>query len=101
MENFDANLARFLSENQEAINAHYARNLSRLTPPTLRTEPGKRYIRIVKDDGVSRHVFCFVEIGTGNVLKAASWKAPAKHARGNIADPAGASCSLYGAKYLR
>jgi hypothetical protein len=43
---------------------------------------GRRYIKVVRDTSV----FCFVDTHTGNVLKAASWNAPAKHARGNIYD---------------
>ena len=31
-------------------------------------------------------VHSFVDFETGNVLKAAGWKVPAKHARGNIYD---------------
>ena len=40
----------------------------------------KRYTKIIR--GGSVH--CFVDNTNGNVLKAASWNAPAKHARGNI-----------------
>lgn len=41
---------------------------------------GKRYMRVVCGTGVH----CFVDKTNGDVLKAASWNAPAKHARGNI-----------------
>lgn len=43
---------------------------------------GARYIRIMR--GGSVHAF--VDRTNGDVLKPASWKAPAKHARGNIFD---------------
>lgn len=50
-------------------------------------------------------IFCFIEIATGNIYKPASFKAPAKHVRGNIKDEAGnitaRDVSAYGAKYLR
>jgi hypothetical protein len=49
---------------------------------------GKRYYKVVtlrKDERES--VWAFVDTQTGDVLKAASWSAPAKHARGNIFDP--------------
>ncbi len=73
--------------------------------PQLSAEMGRRYVRIVKTlyrDPTNRSVFCFVDTTTGNVLKAAGWKAPAKHARGNIyADDNGAGAvSAYGARYL-
>jgi hypothetical protein len=43
---------------------------------------GRRYIKVTR--GGSVH--CFVDTTNGDVLKAASWRAPAKHARGNIYD---------------
>lgn len=50
-----------------------------------------------------RHVYGFVNRKTGDIYKAAGWKAPAKHARGNIfADDCGMSaCTPYGIVYLR
>jgi hypothetical protein len=47
-------------------------------------------------------VHSFVDKSNGDVLKAASWKAPAKHARGNIyaADFGKSAISAYGANYL-
>jgi len=50
-----------------------------------------------------RSVFCFVEMATGNILKAASWNAPAKHARGNITNEFGGMTSVgpYGANYMK
>lgn len=40
----------------------------------------QRYLRI--ENGGS--AFCFVELETGDIYKAAGWKAPAKGVRGNI-----------------
>jgi hypothetical protein len=55
--------------------------------PTLEPMGGPRYIRIVSVDGTTRSAFGFVDKTNGNVLKAASWKAPAKNfSRGNIFD---------------
>jgi hypothetical protein len=50
--------------------------------------PGKRFVRIVMvPRGVSgTSVHAFVDIANGDLLKAASWKAPAKGARGNLLD---------------
>lgn len=100
---FDAALARFLGECQEMINAYYERSLKNLTPPSLTIEPGSRYIRVVKNDshGTSRSVYCFVDKNTGDILKAASWKAPAKGVRGNVTDHASKSCGTSGAHYRR
>lgn len=46
---------------------------------------------------------CFVDFSTGDILKAASWQAPAKHARGNIFDEHNGLKDMtpYGPKSLR
>lgn len=74
---------------------------------------GRRYKKIVVKyetmgvDGeyqkASYSVHCFVDTTNGDVLKAAGWKKPAKHARGNLNDDTkGLGCmTAYGAKYLR
>ena len=51
-------------------------------------EPGSKYVKVVKiSSGGSRSVHSFVEKETGNIWKAASWKAPAKNfVRGNVFD---------------
>lgn len=53
---------------------------------TLTIERGKRYAKIVRNDhdGHGRSVHCFVDLTNGDILKSASWRAPAKGARGNI-----------------
>jgi len=53
---------------------------------TLSIMYGKKYARIVEEDHGSRSVKCFVDLSNGDILKASGWKAPAKHARGNIFD---------------
>lgn len=46
---------------------------------------GKRYARLVTTfAGNVRSAFGFIDMTNGNILKAAGWKTPAKHARGNI-----------------
>jgi hypothetical protein len=54
--------------------------------------PGRKFVRIVmtthtdRDTGNRRgaSVHAFVDLATGDLLKAASWKVPAKGPRGNI-----------------
>lgn len=54
---------------------------------TITIDPnGVKFIRIVATRGGQRSVHCFIDRSNGDVLKAAGWKAPAKHARGNIYD---------------
>ena len=57
----------------------------------FRVEIGRKYLKIIQRDernGEYRDgsVHAFVERSTGNVYKAASWKAPAKHVRYNLLD---------------
>lgn len=66
----------------------------------LTFERGTKFARIVKCDGEQKSVFCFVRLEDGAILKAAGWKTPAKHARGNIANGA-VDVGINGAAYLR
>lgn len=52
--------------------------------------PGKKFVRIIQadSDGRARSVHAFYDIRTGDVYKAAGWKAPAKHVRFNLLDDA-------------
>lgn len=70
---------------------------------------GNRYFKILYrtqwasgDAEIQEHIHCFVDKDNGDILKAATWRAPAKHARGNIFNE---NClkniSSYGAPYLR
>lgn len=86
---FTVFLAEFVAGAQTIISEYFAEHYSRLSPPTLHIDPnGRKYIRIVRRDSgaTGGSVHCFIDTTNGNVLKAASWKAPAKHARGNIYD---------------
>lgn len=95
LEGKDADIAEWV----EKVNAKY--------PPafggTRKVEFGRKYARVYTVDsrGAKGGVYCFVDRKTGDILKAASWKAPAKHARGNIyaADPL-KGVGQYGAAYL-
>ena len=49
-------------------------------------ESGRKYYKIVMSANGSNSVHAFVEKKFGNVYKAASWKAPAKHIRFNLLD---------------
>lgn len=85
MDNFDTALELFL----EAI--HAKRNAEvKDTYPKFTAEKGVKRVRIV-DNYCGRSAYCFVDKETGNILKAASWGAPAKGIRGNIYQDHGAS----------
>ena len=86
----------WLAACQDLINKHYADSFAILTPPTLTAEEGGKVIKIVSN-GSQRMVYAFVakvdnhtkglgDVKCGDVLKPATWKQPAKHARGNLFD---------------
>jgi hypothetical protein len=55
---------------------------------TLQISKGRKYTKLISVDTLgSRSVWCFVDQTNGDILKAATWSAPAKHARGNISRP--------------
>jgi len=92
-------------EGQQAIINDYWKRMEYKAEfrPTISAMDGKRYVRIVRSDISSRSAMAFIDKTTGDVLKSASWKAPAKHARGNILDEYNGlkTASSFGPAYLR
>jgi len=98
--NFWNDFNQFLVAAQEVIDEYWI--MSKFDPerkPDLDWSEGKRYVKVFREGSVH----CFVDKTNGNILKAASWKAPAKHARGNIGDPDNGQSAMgpHGANYLR
>jgi hypothetical protein len=87
----------FLHALTTARAAHTQANFPSLDAPTFSAERGQKYIRIVVEKP-QRSVFCFVDAQTGDILKAAGWKTPAKGARGHIRNGA-KDVTPYGAVY--
>lgn len=78
---------------------YIAEHFTSLAPENFRSDDGRRYIRVWRGNSV----YAFIDKTNGDVLKADSWKKPAKHARGNIHNPDnGLTCTgPYGIVYLR
>ena len=95
----------FVIEVNEAIKKHYEQHLTNLTPEYIRVDVGNKFIRlwagtrcwgfISRVDGDHKGA----PITRGDLLKPATWRAAAKHARGNIADGT-AKWSYIGVEYL-
>ncbi len=85
-EKFDIALRVFVEGCQNIHTDYMVREFPNTAPDEITSKVGKRYAKIIRTrvagDGGSVH--CFVDMTNGDVLKAAGWKAPAKHARGNI-----------------
>lgn len=98
----DQQLADFCAAVDAMRAPHFADMPASMQPyaKPLRFEKGPKYARIIKEDGAQASVYCFVRLDDGAILKAASYKAPAKGVRGNIANGA-ADVGIYGAAYRR
>ena len=81
-EDFDTALMRFIEFSQEVVDNNMKQFPGQHKKLVLMK--GRRYIRVVSDDGTQSSAWAFVDTTNGDILKPASWKAPAKHARGNI-----------------
>jgi len=100
---FEETFQKFFFAAKEQVSEHYDKYYPSLTPGVLEFTRGRRYYKVTRNDGGSRGVHCFVDTKTGDVLKAASWSAPAKHARSNIfdSDLGLSGLTVYGGRYLR
>lgn len=78
---FNEHLETFVNGCQMISDKHMER-YPRLEKPVITYTEGKRYVKLARDGSVH----CFVDMTNGDVLKAAGWNKPAKHARGNIFD---------------
>ena len=86
---FDTAFKLFLTGAQKICNDYKkAEGGGKAFGKILTFSKGKKYIRIiaVPEMGAGKSAWAFINIENGDVLKVASWKAPAKKARGNIYD---------------
>ena len=100
MMTFDEALDNFVNVVQQMINDHYRNDLPNLKTPTITVDRGNRYTKIVVNGEHQKRVYCFID-KNGDILKSASWRAPAKGVRGNIYVPSADAITLYGARYDR
>ena len=102
----------WLAACQEMCRTYMATHYPRLPGEVLQPMVGSRYIKIVRrsvefNPATGRpnqsSAWAFIDRSNGDVLKAASWAAPAKVARGNLFDEKGGmgSMSNSGPAYLR
>lgn len=100
--NLTEQIEKFQSALQSMLYVYRAEHFPTLPVPKIEISIGKRFARIIKKDGSHTNAYGFIDLKNGDLLKAASWKAPAMHARGNIfADDMLAGCGPYGMAYLK
>lgn len=99
MSNIENDINEFADRVRDLVAAHMKASFPSLDVPEIRVDFGTKYARIVRGDSA----YCFVNMGNGDILKCAGWKAPAKHARGNIYDEYQGMNAVgpYGAVYMR
>ena len=99
-------VAKFIEKVNKEREVYYAHMQSMKGKTDLNVEIGNKFIRLW--DGTSCWGFISrvdgdlkgSPIKKGDLLKPASWKAPAKHARGNIIDGT-ARYGVYGPEYIK
>lgn len=89
---FETTLTHFLNEWEDRVRPNYERNFNNLTYRGLNYTKGRKYIKITHDTSV----VAFIDMKTGDIFKPASWKSPAKHARGNLFSEHGGFEAVYG-----
>jgi len=67
---------------QEATARHYEEAGYKTNPGLVYPEYGRRFTRIVTDNGTQRFVHAFVDMTNGDVIKSATWKSPQKGKNG-------------------
>jgi hypothetical protein len=85
------------------LNAYRQKPYPNLPAVDIEFDIGPKYARVWHTEpGAGRYAYAFVDMTTGDLLKPATWKAPAKHARGNLfaENPLG-GCGPHGMAYLR
>ena len=69
---------------QSVIDQHMSTNFPTLTRKVVSVSKGKKYAKFIVTD-TGRYAYGFLDMTNGDLLKAASWKAPALNfPRGNI-----------------
>ena len=105
MSDFESKLKTFVEGCNKIYNDHMDESFPNNPRQTIEHRGGRKYAKLVtvNEDGKSSSAFCFVNTENGDVLKSASWSAPAKGARGNVYDDNNglARMTPYGAGYNR
>lgn len=105
-ENNMATIADFVKVAQGIMDKNHDDNFPNIPRDVLSiAKGGRKYAKIVRGKEGSDQidsVHCFVHVSSGGIFKAASFKAPAPHSRGNINDEDGGASAMtpYGAVYL-
>lgn len=86
--NIQERIEEILPEINKLKQSSYSENFPENCKEEIVAEVGKKYARLVAFNPATkgRSAFGFVDLTSGDILKAAGWSAPAKDARGNVFD---------------
>lgn len=100
-----AAVEKYVQGVQKKMNEYWADMKYTFAPaPTITWEYAPKYIRVWKIEQGGKSIHTFIDSTNGNVLKAASWKAPVKNnPRSNVLNPDFGLTGVthFGAVYLR
>lgn len=111
MNNMTMIIRMYCNRLQDKLNVYYKQNYQTLKTPDIRLDVGTKFVKIVV--GTSAYAFIALKdfetkglgkVRQGDLMKPASWKAPTKHARGNIIedmDKAIDNSGPHGVAYLK
>lgn len=95
-------MADFMAYCRKVSDDYMEANFPTLQKKSFDLVEGSRWVKVVAGDGSSRSAWAFLDKTNGDVMKAAGWNAPAKHARANVFDRASwRNVGPYGPNYLR
>lgn len=106
---FEAQLEAFRVVAEGVVREHFDSNGYTFAVPNVEVaKGGRKFIKLLRTESNPETgekqgqtmVHSFVEIETGDILKAATFKAPAKHARGNIWDADAGRSSMTAAGHI-
>lgn len=102
----DTKFEKWLEKVNEDRKEYWENNYTYKEYVPLTTTKGRKFMKIIGDGGVWGFVAMYdgdfkgQPVRKGDLMKAATWSAPAKHARGNIFDGT-ASYEFFGPSYLK
>ncbi len=88
-ETVDERIEGLLTRLRELNRKYFAEHYPRSEVPEISSTMGKKWIKVIRETSV----YAFIHMQTGEIFFPAGWRAPAKHARGNVyAEDYGMSC---------
>jgi len=73
----------YIKKLKKRIREYYLKNYPMLDIPEVHYKKGRKWWAVREEN----HAHSFVDMETGDIFKPATYRAPAKHARGNILSP--------------